>query len=303
MENKINIAENLKNCPQGMELYSPIFGKVYLDKIRPHLAIVVTTDKEQGDFKEEFLYDGRYGMNGECMLFPSKDKTTWEGFVPPIEFKEGDIIYTLLESDLEFISIFKKANETLIYTYVALGSTLYRGNMSGLCKKTDIVLQRLATEEEKKKLFDAIKDSGYRWNAEKKTLEELIKPIFKKGDKVRVKNGLSEYRVIDNVEDTFYSLVPIGKIDFTDQNRWELVPNKFDINTLVPFESRVLVRHDRDNKWCGSFFSHIDEDFRSHCYKFVTVAGKSYPMCIPYEGNEHLIGKTDDCNDFYKTWE
>jgi hypothetical protein len=74
---KINIAELLKDCPKGMELYSPIFGKVYLDKIRPHLAIVVTTDKEQGDFKEEFLYDGRYGMNGECMLFPSKDKTTW----------------------------------------------------------------------------------------------------------------------------------------------------------------------------------------------------------------------------------
>lgn len=77
---KINITELLKDCPHGMELYSPIFGEVYLDKIIPHLAIVVTTDKKQGDFKEEFLYDGRYGMNGECMLFPSKDKTTWEGF-------------------------------------------------------------------------------------------------------------------------------------------------------------------------------------------------------------------------------
>lgn len=78
MEERINIAELLKDCPQGMELYSPIFGNVYLDKIRPHLAIVVTTDKEQGDFKEEFLYDGRYGMNGECMLFPSKGITTWK---------------------------------------------------------------------------------------------------------------------------------------------------------------------------------------------------------------------------------
>lgn len=88
MKEKLNIAELLKDCPQGRELYSPIFGKVYLDKIRPHLAIVVTTDKGQGDFKEEFLCDGRYGMNGECMLFPSKDKTTWEGFQRP--FKDGD---------------------------------------------------------------------------------------------------------------------------------------------------------------------------------------------------------------------
>ena len=90
MGEKINIAELLTDCPQGMELYSPIFGKVYLDKIRPHLAIVVTTDKKQGDFKEEFLYDGRYGMNGECMLFPSKGKTTWEGFQRP--FKNEDVI-------------------------------------------------------------------------------------------------------------------------------------------------------------------------------------------------------------------
>jgi hypothetical protein len=89
MKEKLNIAELLKDCPQGRELYSPIFGKVYLDKIRPHLAIVVTTDKEQGDFKEEFLYDGRYGMNGECMLFPSKGKTTWEGFQRPFKDMEN----------------------------------------------------------------------------------------------------------------------------------------------------------------------------------------------------------------------
>ena len=58
MENKkINIAELLKDCAKGTKLYSPIFGEVYLDKIRPHLAIIVTTDK----YKEEFLYDGRYG--------------------------------------------------------------------------------------------------------------------------------------------------------------------------------------------------------------------------------------------------
>ena len=113
MEEKINIAELLKDCPQGMELYSPIFGKVYLDKIRPHLAIVVTTDKKQGDFKEEFLYDGRYGMNGECMLFPSKGKTTWEGFQRP--FKDGD--KKVYEDDNNFPSFepMFKMNDELEY--------------------------------------------------------------------------------------------------------------------------------------------------------------------------------------------
>ena len=105
---KLNIAELLKDCPKGMELYSPIFGNVYLDKIRPHLAIIVTTDKKQGDFKEEFLYDGRYGMNEECMLFPSKDQRDWIKFQRP--FKDGDVI-----SNGSFIAIFHKFEDHLYY--------------------------------------------------------------------------------------------------------------------------------------------------------------------------------------------
>ena len=182
MKDKINVAELLKDCPKGMELYSPIFGKVYLDKIRPHLAIVVTTDKEQGDFKEEFLYDGRHGMNGECMLFPSKDKTTWEGFQRP--FKDGDVVcYS------DSIAIFKEwGDETLFRTHV----TAYLHGDS----KIDVAIPlfgksirreaRFATEEEKQKLFQAIKANGYKWNYETKTLEKLVEPKFKVGDKAFV---------------------------------------------------------------------------------------------------------------------
>lgn len=25
-----------------------------------------------------------------------------------------------------------------------------------------------------------------------------------------------------------------------------------------------------------------------------------YKQCIPYEGNEHLLGTTDGCDDYYK---
>ena len=27
-----------------------------------------------------------------------------------------------------------------------------------------------------------------------------------------------------------------------------------------------------------------------------------YKECIPYEQNEHLLDKTDDCDEYYKTW-
>jgi hypothetical protein len=163
---------------------------------------------------------------------------------------------------------------------------------------------RFATEEEKEKLFNAIKDNGYRWNPETKQLEKL--PKFKVGDRVKKKDSNEDVVLITDIADNYYIVeTKYGMevtISISIQDNYELVPNKFDINTLVPFESRVLVRHTKDNKWCASFFSHIDEDFNSHCYKFVTTSGKSYPYCIPYEGNEHLLGKVDDCGEFYKNW-
>ena len=59
---------------------------------------------------------------------------------------------------------------------------------------------RFATEEEKQKLFKAIKDNGYEWNAETKTLKKLVKPKFdpktlKPFDKVLVRRGSEDYNV------------------------------------------------------------------------------------------------------------
>ena len=35
----------------------------------------------------------------------------------------------------------------------------------------------------------------------------------------------------------------------------------------------------------------------------VELKDNCWKQCIPYEGNEHLLGTTDDCDDFYKNWE
>lgn len=299
MKDKTNIAELLKDCPKGMELYSPIFGKVYLDKIRPHLAIVVTTDKEQGDFKEEFLYDGRYGMNGECMLFPSKGKTTWEGFHRP--FKDGDII-TCTNSCCTFVSIFKKIiDENIFVRYCAF--ILDDNKLKVDTSWSDFEKPRLATEEEKKKLFDAIKDNGYKWNNETKSLEKLIEPKFEVGNRIRYKRGnrVKLNIVSININEQFYHTSDKGRVYFKYQDDWDLVPNKFDITTLVPFESRVLVRDNKTDAWKPAYWGFYDET-NITIFPYETVGGNCFSMCIPYEENEHLIGKTDDCNDFYKNW-
>lgn len=240
---KINIAELIKDCPQGMELYSPIFGNVYLDKIRPHLAIVVTTDKKQGDFKEEFLYDGRYGIDGECMLFPSKDKTTWEGFQRP--FKDGDIVRYL-----DTIAIFNGwGDETLFRTYVT--TYLHKDStidvaipLFGKAIRKDT---HFATEKEKQKLFDAIKANGYKWNSKTKTLE--IEPKFKVGNIVQNKDGYKVRITEVNIEDECYgyeSLIAngLGGISFNEQNDWELVPNKTETKVEYPGRNREDVLFD-----------------------------------------------------------
>ncbi len=337
MENKINIAEILKDCPKGMELYSPIFGEVYLDKIRPHLAIVVTTDKEQGDFKEEFLYDGRYGMNGECMLYPSKDKTTWEGYQRP--FKDGDIVISE-EDDIHLL-------RTKDSSYCA-----YRERWKGLPKfdKTitmGIKVDRLATEEEKQKLFDAIKENGYHWNTETKTLEELVKPKFKVDDKIKLKGG-DEFGIITQVADCFYTIKCKNKTHcwpIKKQDDWELINKpKFKVGDRIKYiyfdikVAKVVKIHDKryelDN---GKFIEFQDENayeisydkfdittlkpfdkvltrandddtwvcnLYSHHIKdyYVVLNAELAQQCIPYEENKHLLNTNNDCDNYYKTW-
>ena len=55
-----------------------------------------------------------------------------------------------------------------------------------------------------------------------------------------------------------------------------------------PFE-KVLVRDSYDDMWRASFFSHIKENDGRYVTTCVT-----WKFCIPYEGNEHLLGTTKD---------
>lgn len=54
-----------------------------------------------------------------------------------------------------------------------------------------------------------------------------------------------------------------------------------------PFE-KVLVRDSEAGKWRCTFYSHFEPN---GIYHHSTVSG-AYTMCIPFEGNEHLVGTT-----------
>ncbi len=54
-----------------------------------------------------------------------------------------------------------------------------------------------------------------------------------------------------------------------------------------PFD-KVLVRDDENDKWICSFYSYQSKDD----YPYVTISG-IYTYCIPFEGNEHLVGTSN----------
>lgn len=75
----MNIAEILRNCPKGTNLYSPIFGEVKLVGVDKKYITCRTSD----GFEDSFQYDGKYMAkyhDAECMLFPSRDQRDWSKF-------------------------------------------------------------------------------------------------------------------------------------------------------------------------------------------------------------------------------
>lgn len=75
---RINIAEKLKNCPKGFQLYSKIHGNVKLVAIRND-TIYVTANYYDASFDKFGIYDTDF-PDGECLLFPSKERQDWNKF-------------------------------------------------------------------------------------------------------------------------------------------------------------------------------------------------------------------------------
>jgi hypothetical protein len=128
---------------------------------------------------------------------------------------------------------------------------------------------------------------------------------FKVGDVIQDNEGYRVEIFDVNIDDECYGYISkilngIGGISFKEQDDWELVNNKFDISTLVPFESRVLVRDHESQTRRPAIWGFFDENCGKHLYG--VVGGNCFSMCIPYEGNEHLRGKIGDCDKFYQTW-
>lgn len=230
--NKINIAEILKDCPKGMKLYTPLFGKVEFEKYNGNEFYKIQVRDKKGFFRR-FTEKGfffRDFPDTECTLFPSSVMRDWSKF-----FKRGDVVYIKAANNVTDYAIFDSWKND---DYTEFNASIFYSNKSGFAEKKvcTVKLYAKANEILKAKLITFI-ERHYNGKYNPDTLQvEPVKPEC----------------------------------------------------PFKPFE-KVLVRDNNEQEWKINFFSHYNKDV---CYKYYCLKS-CYNQCLPYEGNEHLLGTTD----------
>lgn len=107
------------------------------------------------------------------------------------EFKDGDVLFVKCKGSafIEIFNYFKNNGD--LYDHTSLDTTTHELDISGEYKifKENIIEIRLATEEEKQQLFDALEKKSKAWDSEKKAIVDLKpKCEFKPFDKVLGRN-------------------------------------------------------------------------------------------------------------------
>lgn len=329
METKINITTILKDKPKGTKLYSTVHGECTFEAITDEIFKINFCTSKFGLMQTgecTLIKFGNMFDDGECVVFPSKEMRDWTKF----SWKKGDVLangegdYCVFKefahSSYQTVkAVFVKRNKESIHSDSCLLDTKDWHKASHSCTATYI-----NTIE---------KELSGKLNME--TLEiEKAQPEFKDGDIVfmkGIKGGYyancifilrSEYKDGDerafyyafyNTDDKFtiaeygntrvhYSLRPA-----TDSERQQLFDalakegKRWDSDkkaivdvkpkwTPKPFD-KVLVRDSKASKWRANLFSHKNIDEPYYCVY------ASWNYCIPYEGNEHLLGTTKNVGE------
>lgn len=330
MEEKINIAEILKDKPKGIRLYSPIFGECAFSFVREETDDICV--KQHNGEKAFFNSKGLYNILGECLLFPSKEMRDWRKFA----WKKGDV---LISNDYSTEVIFYNWYDDT-YTNFYGKHRLDSENKNNI-KYNDAFLcttgrYSLEDKDAAQTYINTIEERlGGKLNLE--TLEIEKQPEFKDGDILLYKSAkftfFSSIFILNTNGNEMRSYVRFsigkGSIDYdvpvynlgTDRFRYateeekqelfnalakenkawdsekkQIVDLKPKVDELKPFD-KVLVRDYLEDKWMPNFFSCYDGTSE---YKYGCIAGNSDNVvfskyCIPYnEETKHLLGTTDE---------
>lgn len=296
----INIAELLKDAPKGMKLYSPICGHCKLSSILHDDGIRVIAH----DVPFRFDKYGRFcsAYDAECLLFPSKD-CTWEGWEAQIKhkFNIGDWITSIDdEGDVSTEKVVSfTCNKVMLVDTDGCHTTYPKTELSGY---------RLWS-------FKDAKDGDVLYSLDsKQPFIYKVRPQFSQAIGYCCINKFGDFAVWntnkciictdkyipatkEQRDLLFQKMKEAGYKWDADKKELKKIPKHYDISNFhagMP----VLVRVDESDDWRYVQFSHTRT---MPSYRFVAGAGM-WNQCIPFEGNEHLLGTTDMCPEEYINW-
>ena len=321
MEIKINIAAILKDKPQGTKLYDWLHNiDVEFDNVETtEIETSIWCTRDKGGYNELFGYSKlgtlRGWLDGLQILLPSKKMRDWRKFA----WKKGDV---LVSNDGDSHIIFKGFSKNDYTTFEGKHwiSVSKKRHISCLEMRN---VQDYHIEDNKDSSQTYIntleKRLGGKLNLETLEIEKQLE--FKDGDIVVYGKSVAICRKIykhtlcfyvslnemfgllfaDEVESSeeyrfateeekqqlFDALEKEGKA--WDAEKKQIVDLKPKVE-LKPFDN-VLVRHQKTEEWRANIFSHTDKT--DEYLDYVCVNGR-WEFCIPYEGNESLLGTTKD---------
>lgn len=322
MEEKINIAEILKDKKDGIRLYSPIFGECTFCCVREDTNDICV--KKHNGVIEYFNYEGLYFALGELMLFPSKEMRDWS----KLSWKKGDVLKNTAYEERVIFDGFLNDD----YTYFKGKHPLDCSNKLNITYHEECNCftgnYRLESEDAAQTYIKTIEEK-LCGKLNRETLEvEKDKPKFKDGDIVCISGmGYLAYGIVKSIDYfsktiEYYVLNDMSTLKFEDwlsfedkqiqpitetqqiilfdaiarENKaWDaekiqIVDLKPKVE-LKPFD-KVLVRDGKDEIWEPAFFFRYLSQFSG--YNYQTVGGEWRVYCIPYIGNESLLGTTKD---------
>lgn len=320
METKINIAEILKDKPKGTKLYSPIFGKVTYVTIC--LGNIKVSCPELYERCEHYFHnDGRFYSVGEPLLFPSKEMRDWHKF----SWKKGDV---LQHSEYPLTVIFESFEDDTYTSFRCKYNFNFESASKWLVSNSQCSTKHFnkVSEEEAKEFIKKV-ELNYNGKLNMETLEiEKTQPEFKDGGVITIMPHIGDkliYLFKAEDDEKYYGRAFLdGDIVIVNDNgyvqkdfctarlsteeekqqlfdglakknkAWDAEKKQIvDIkkeHQFKPFE-KVLVRDSYYDIWRACLFSHIKEDDG----RYVTTC-LTWKFCIPYEGNESLLGTTKD---------
>ncbi len=299
METKINIAEILKDKPEGTKLWTDMFGSVTL------YVVTVACDAFQVKHHNKepwFDKDGKLYKEGVLCIYPSKSMRDWEKFT----WKKDDVLVNSSGFKL-FFDRWANDDYTRFFGKVNLleNSFSYETEKYTLASK-DENLDTLEIEKPEFKdgdiLYATDRISGIIY-INKKPQKNIdicycYKPIG--GSNLHICNLENSYdctlpsnTIIESKTrfatkeeklELFKALAKENKA--WDSDKKQIVDLKPNVE-LKPFD-KVLVRDSESDNWRANLFGYIDKDEYYHCVY------ANWVYCIPYAGNESLLGTTKD---------